>query len=118
MSDDTTSVAPDVFKAVSRAPTAERAAPPMSKAGTSWSRRRAAWIAVALVLSTYGKAVDVNSTPADVTPSGAAFMARRPASTPIDVASSSYDATARVPLPPPDPSAVAIVVRGNRQYGT
>src|SRR5947207_14497961 len=91
---------------------------PMSYAGSTASNPSAAWMAVAFVLSTYGNAVDVNSTPPDVTPSGAAFIARRPASTPIDVASSSYDATARFPLPPPEPSAVAMVERGKRQYGT
>ena len=45
-----------------------------------------------------------NSTTAGVTSPGAARSATRAASTPIDVESSSYDATARVPFPPPRPS--------------
>src|SRR3954453_7625262 len=91
---------------------------PTSKAGSTGSKASAAWMAVALVLSRYGNEVVLNSTPADVMPSGAAFIATRPASTAIDVASSSNDATARAPLPPPDPSAVAMVERCSRQYGT
>ena len=72
------------------------------------SRPSAAWMAVAFVLSRYGGDAVENSTTAGVTPSGAARIARRAASTPIDVESSSYDATARVPLPPPVPSAAPI----------
>ncbi len=46
--------------------------------------------------------------------SPAALIARRAASTPIEVVSSSYEATARVPLPPPAPSAAPIAARCSR----
>ncbi len=59
-----------------------------------------------------------NSTTAGDTSAGAARIASRAASTPIEVESSSYDATARVPFPPPDPSAAPIAARCRRQYGT
>ena len=49
---------------------------------------------------------------------GRPAIASRAASTPIDVESSSYEATALVPLPPPDPSAAPMVDRWSRQYGT
>jgi hypothetical protein len=39
------------------------------------------------------------------------------ASTAIVVVSSSYDATVRVPFPPPVPAIAAIVVRSSRRYG-
>src|SRR6185312_13003664 len=42
----------------------------------------------------------------------------RPASTAIVVESSSYDATAREPLPPPVPATGAIWVRSSRRCGT
>src|SRR5690348_8724285 len=95
-----------------------RTEPTTSNAGSTMSNPNAACTAVAFVLSRYGGVVVENRTPADVTPSGAEAIASRPASTAIDVASSSYDATARVPLPPPDPSAAPMAARCNRQYGT
>src|SRR3954447_21228604 len=91
---------------------------PTSNAGSTVSNPSAACTAVAFVLSRYGGDDVVNSTPADFTPSGAARIADRPASTAIDVVSSSYDATARVPLPPPDASAAPMADRCKRQYGT
>ena len=50
--------------------------------------------------------------------SGRAPQRERAASTPIVVVSSSYDATERVPLPPPLPNVFAISARCRRQYGT
>jgi len=51
-----------------------------------------------------------------VTP-GAPLSAARPASTPIVVVSSSKDATARLPRPPPEPSVAVIFERWRRLYG-
>ena len=91
----------------------ERAEPTTSKADVATGMPSAAWIAVAFVLSRYGGAVVANTSTCGAIPP-AAFIAMRAASTPIDVASSSNDATARVPLPPPDPSAAPIAPRCNR----
>ena len=41
----------NVLQPMASVPVADRAEPPRSMAGTSWSRRGAAWMAVALVLS-------------------------------------------------------------------
>ncbi len=69
---------------------------------------------VALVLSRYaGDAVANARAPGSTPPADAS--ARRAASTPIVVVSSSYDATARVPLPPPVPNVAPIWVRSSRQ---
>jgi len=51
MSAATTSTVSFPARAIRSAPTAERCAPPRSRAATSSSRRNAAWMAVALVLS-------------------------------------------------------------------
>ena len=52
--------------------------------------------------------------PADAAPRNAS----RAASTPRVVVSSSCDATARVPLPPPLPMKAAMSARERRRYGT
>jgi hypothetical protein len=73
-------------------------------------------MAVAFVLSRYA-----GSDVAKYSTSGVARAPRsaaRAASTPIDVVSSSYDATARVPEPAGTPSASAMDVRSSRAYGT
>src|SRR5205809_2835595 len=49
---------------------------------------------------------------------GVARSAARAASTPMDVESSSYDATARTPLPAEAPRAAAMALRSSRAYGT
>src|SRR5213593_1674313 len=49
---------------------------------------------------------------------GVARSAARAASTPMDVESSSYDATARMPLPAEAPRAAAMALRSSRAYGT
>ncbi len=59
-----------------------------------------------------------NHTVGSCVPSGAARSAMRAASTPMDVVSSSYEATDRVPLPPPLPSVDVMALRCSRQYGT
>jgi hypothetical protein len=96
----------------------DRTAPPTSPVITDASSPSAAWIAFAFVLSRYGGDAVENSTTPGATSSGAERIASRAASTPIDVESSSYDATALVPFPPPDPSAAPIAARCRRQYGT
>ena len=98
-----------------RAPAAERTAPFMSYAGASAGRRSAAWTAVAFVLSRYGGATVENHSDRRVTPSGATARAVRAAATPMVVASSSYPATVRVPLPPPVPATARISVRSRRR---
>ena len=87
----------------------------MSYAGATSARSSAAWIAVALVLSRYAGAAVANTTACGA---GALRTATRAASTPSDVVSSSYDATARVPLPAGAPSASAIALRSSRANGT
>jgi hypothetical protein len=57
------------------------------------------------------------TTVSGLVPAGALRRAMRAASTPIDVVSSSYDATERVPLPPPLPSVDVMALRCSRQYG-
>src|SRR5438105_3911585 len=94
---------------------AERTEPTMSYAPLDDGRSSAAWMAVAFVLSRYAGAVVAKST--DGSTPGAERSAMRAASTPIDVVSSSYDATARVPRPPPAPRAPVIAARWSRQYG-
>ena len=96
----------------------DRTAPPTSPVMTEGSSPSAAWIALAFVLSRYGGDAVENRSTLGVTSSGAARIASRAASTPIEVASSSYDATALVPFPPPAPSAAPIAARCRRQYGT
>ena len=49
---------------------------------------------------------------------GALRSASRAASTPSVVVSSSWEATARVPLPPPLPMKAAISALASRRYGT
>lgn len=46
------------------------------------------------------------------------LTAVRAASTAMEVVSSSYPATERVPLPPPDPRVAAMSARARRWYGT
>ena len=72
---------------------------------------------MALVLSRYAGSVVANASKPGSAPSGAWRSATRAASTPIDVVSSSYDATERVPWPPPLPSVDVMALRGSRQYG-
>ena len=74
--------------AARNAPTLDRIAPPKSNAATSESRRSAAWIAVAFVLSRYAGAAVANVSARGSAP-GALFSASRAASTPIVVVSSS-----------------------------
>ena len=95
------------------APTAARTEPATSTANAEAGRSSAAWIAVALVLSRYAGAevAKYNACGAIDSPRSAA----RPASTPSEVVSSSYDATARVPEPAGTPSASAIALRSSRQ---
>ncbi len=110
----TTSTDGPPINAASSAPFAERTAPPKSYAGTVRSSRSTACMVVALVLSRYaGDAVANASAPGSTPPADAS--ASRAASTPIVVVSSSYDATARVPLPPPLPKVAPIWVRSSRQ---
>ena len=90
-----------------------RTEPTMSNAAVFAGRPSAAWIAVAFVLSRYGGDDVANTTACGLMPP-AARIAMRAASTPIDVVSSSYEATARVPLPPPAPSAAPIAARCSR----
>ena len=65
---------------------AERAEPAMSTANPSWPRSSAAWIALALVLSRYAGAVVAKASERGRSP---LRKARRAASTPIVVVSSS-----------------------------
>jgi hypothetical protein len=67
-------------------------------------------MAVALVLSAYAGVVDENHR-------ASAGPRPRAASTPIVVVSSSYDATVRVPRPPPTPVTAVIVDRSRRRCG-
>src|SRR5262249_12109577 len=76
----------------------------------------AAWMAAAFVLSAYAGVVVANQSDPGAT--GLARRAFRAVATPMVVESSSYDATARVPVPPPRPATGAIVVRSRRRYGT
>ena len=78
----------------------------------------AAWIAEALFLSRYAGLAVENHSALGAVPSGADFRARRAASTARVVVSSSYEATDRVPLPPPDPKVLAISLRSSRRNGT
>ena len=112
---DTTSAGASIDSAACSAPTADFTEPLASNAATWLPRRSAAWIVVALVLSRYGTATVLNHSD-----SGATVLrstAERAASTPIVVASSSNDATERVPLPPPVPATAAMVERSSRRYG-
>ncbi len=87
-SDATTSTVPPERRAAASEPTPERTAPPVSMASTSLSRRRAAWMAVALVLSRYaGSAVANHSASGAASPADRSSV--RAASTPIVVVSSS-----------------------------
>ena len=90
----------------------ERSAPPKSKAATWPGRRSAAATAAALVLSRYAGCDVANHRESGVRP-GAARKARRAASTPSVVVSSSWDATARVPFPPPLPMKAAMSARAS-----
>src|SRR5687767_7308255 len=103
MSETTASAGTGDSDAARSAATPERTAPAMSAANADRSNPSAAWIAEALLLSTYGGAVVAKYTRSIVVASDTDRSAIRDASTPIDVASSSYEATARVPLPAPDP---------------
>ncbi len=49
---------------------------------------------------------------------GTGRRARRAASTPMVVVSSSWEATDRLPLPPPVPKTWATAERWRRRYGT
>ncbi len=115
-SDVTTSAAAVLLSARPIAPSAERTDPLRSSAGISRSRRSAAWTVVAFVLSRYAGATVENSSISGFA-FGTARSASRAASTPIVVVSSSYEATVRVPLPPPLPTTLAISVRSSRRYG-
>src|SRR5688572_2678154 len=114
MSDSTPIIVPHPAAII--APTPERTLPSASNALVHPGRSSAAWIAVAFVLSRYAGAVVANHSACGRLPSGAARSARRAASTPIDVVSSSYDATLLVPRPPPLPSVWVIALRCRRQY--
>ena len=125
MSASTTIVGTADPAAATSAPTPDRTAPTISTASASAGSRSAACTAVALVLSAYaGTAVAKNSCRTDSRPGclpARPFVrpasAARPAATAIDVVSSSYAATDRVPRPPaaaqdrPDPAAFQLVVR-------
>lgn len=116
-SDSTTRVGlPQLAPNIS-APMPERTEPIASTANASCGRSSAAWIAVALVLSRYAGSVVENTSVSAFAPGNAASVLRA-ASTPIEVVSSSYDATARVPFPPPAPIAVAMAFLSRRKYGT
>ena len=117
ISERTTSVGTAADVAATSAPDPELTDPIMSKAEAPESRSRAAWMAVALVLSRYAGSDVANSTWPTSTPSGAAARHARAASTPIVVVSSSYEATARVP-DPNVPRASPMRPRSSRQYGT
>ena len=69
---------------------------------------------MAFVLSRYGGATVANQTES-MEVAGARFRAVRAASTPMVVASSSNDATDRVPLRPPPPATEATVDRSSRR---
>ncbi len=75
-------------------------------------------MAVALVLSRYAGSVVANHTEPGAAVPGTARSASRAASTPIVVVSSSWDATARVPRPPPVPMTLATSARSSRWLGT
>ena len=83
-SEVTTSVVPAPSSATRSAPTPERTAPPRSSAAQSESRRSAAWIAVALVLSRYAGSAVENQSSSTCTPGagaqGQAAPPRRPSS--------------------------------------
>ena len=103
---------PGVPRAPDMAASAERAEPPASPAHVSWGKSRAAWIAVALVLSKYAGFAVANHMDDGVTV--LPRRALRAASTPIVVVSSSYPATERWPLPPPAPITAVIFARSSR----
>ncbi len=117
MSDATVRTVPDPASAVRTIPMTERCAPPKSNAPTVSARRSAAWMVVAFVLSTYAGVTVENHSASGLAPSGADLSASRAASNPIVVVSSSYDATVRVPFPPPEPTNGAIVERSSRPCG-
>ncbi len=95
----------------------ERSAPPKSKAPTSPGSRNAAAPAVALVLSRYAGCEVANHNESGVRPT-APRRASLAASTPSVVVSSSCEATARAPVPPPLPMKAAMSPLERRRYGT
>ena len=107
-SEVTTSVVPGPSSAMRSAPTPERTAPPRSSAGAvrvePQRRVDRGGVRLVEVRRVRGREPEL----VDPARPGAARIAARAASTPIVVVSSSYDATDRVPLPPPLPKVRAI----------
>ena len=92
-----------------------RTDPTVSNALVEPGRLSAAWIVFAFVLSRYAGSVVANQRELGTQFAAALRKAMRPASTPIDVVSSSKLATARSPLPPPAPSDFVMTLRCKRQ---